>query len=54
MSITNTFHSSGKGDAVGNKGKLSSVQRHNERGYFSFEYSPNKIHNLMVEYTEHI
>lgn len=47
MSITNTFHSSGKGHAIGNASKLSGIQRHNERGYFSFEYSPKKIHNLI-------
>ncbi len=47
MSMTNTFHSSGKGHAIGGGGKLASVQRHNERGYFSFEYDSNKIHSLV-------
>ncbi len=47
MAMTNSFHSSGKGHAIGGSGKLSSVQRHNERGYFSFEYDATKIHSLI-------
>lgn len=46
MSMTNTFHSSTKGNSIGGKGKLSSVQLHNERGYFSFDYDKNKIFSL--------
>ena len=47
MSMTNTFHSSTKGNSIGGKGKLSAVQLHNERGYFSFDYDKNKIFSLI-------
>ena len=47
MGMTNSFHTSTKGHAIGGAGKLASVQRHNDRGYFSFEYDSNKIHNLI-------
>lgn len=47
MSMTNTFHSSTKGNSIRSKGKLSAVQRHNERGYFSFDYDKSKIFSLI-------
>lgn len=47
MSMTNTFHSSAKGNSIRSKGKLSAVQRHNERGYFSFDYDKSKIFSLI-------
>lgn len=47
MAFTNTFHSSAKGHAIGGAGKLSAVQKHNERGYFSFYYDSSKIHSVI-------
>lgn len=47
MAMSNTFHSSSKAHAISGGGKLASVQKHNERGYFSFEYNPSLIHSLI-------
>ncbi len=52
MSMTNTFHSSTKGNCIGGKGKLSAVQLHNERGYFSFDYDKNKIFSLIGDVSQ--
>lgn len=52
MSVTNTFHSSTKGNSIGGKGKLSAVQLHNERGYFSFDYDKNKIFSLIGDVSQ--
>ena len=52
MSMTNTFHSSTKGNSIGGKGKLSAVQLHNERGYFSFDYDKNKIFSLIGDVSQ--
>ncbi len=52
MPITNSFHSSKKGNSIGGKGKLSAVQLHNERGYFSFDYDKNKIFSLIGDVSQ--
>ncbi len=52
MSITNSFHSSRKNNSIGGKGKLSGVQLHNERGYFSFDYDKNKIFSLIGDVSQ--
>lgn len=52
MSVTNTFHSSTKGNSIRGKGKLSAVQLHNERGYFSFDYDKNKIFSLIGDVSQ--
>ncbi len=52
MSMTNTFHSSTKGNSIGGKGKLGSVQLHNERGYFSFDYDKNKNFSLIGDVSQ--
>lgn len=47
MSISNSYHTSAKSHAITSAGKLSSVQKHNARGYFAWDYDSNKIHNLI-------
>lgn len=47
MSLTNSFHSSAKKHAISDSGKLGRVERHNSRGYYSFEYDQSKIHALI-------
>ena len=44
--ITNSFHSSKGEHSISNATKLSKVQNHNERGYFSWEYDQSKIFNI--------
>ncbi len=52
MSVTNSFHSSSKNNSIKGKGKLSGVQLHNERGYFSFDYDKNKIFSLIGDVSQ--
>lgn len=52
MPLSNSFHSSAKKHAISGNGKLARVERHNSRGYFSFEYDQSKIHALIGEPTE--
>lgn len=47
VKISNSFHSSSKKHAISDTSKLASVQLHNERGYFSWEYDQSKIHHLI-------
>lgn len=44
--ISNSFHASAKNHAVHNAAKLEAIERHNGRGYLSFAYDANKIHDL--------
>lgn len=47
MLISNSYHTSAKAHAITSAGKLSSVQKHNARGYFAWDYDTGKIHNLI-------
>lgn len=47
MSLSNSFHSSAKKHAITSAGKLASVERHNNRGYYSHHYDAAKIHDLI-------
>lgn len=47
MHISNSYHTSAKAHAITSAHKLSSVQKHNARGYFAWDYDGNKIHNLI-------
>ena len=43
MSLSNSFHSSARKHAITSAGKLASVERHNDRGYYSRYYDKSKI-----------
>lgn len=45
--ISNSFHSSSGKHSISDTSKLSKVQSHNDRGYFSWEYDQSKIHHLI-------
>lgn len=47
MAISNSYHTSAKAHAITSASKLSSVQKHNARGYFAWDYDSRKIHNLI-------
>lgn len=47
MAISNSYHTSAKDHAITSAAKLSAVQKHNARGYFSWDYDSGKIHNLI-------
>ena len=47
MSLSNSFHSSAKKHAITSAGKLASVERHNNRGYYSHHYDASKIQDLI-------
>lgn len=47
MLISNSYHTSAKAHAITSTSKLSSVQKHNARGYFAWDYDSQKIHNLI-------
>lgn len=47
MTISNSYHTSAKDHAITSAAKLSTVQKHNARGYFAWDYDSGKIHDLI-------
>lgn len=47
MSISSTFHTSSKAHAITGAASLAKVAKHNSRGYFSWMYESDKIHDII-------